>query len=56
MKLVTTVKNADYVYPLTSIAQIVSENNFLFQRLLRNPIEIGKINPVAWVVHCTLHY
>lgn len=56
MKLVTTVKNADYIHPLSHIAQIISENEFLFKRLLRNPIEIGKINPVAWVVHCTLHY
>jgi hypothetical protein len=56
MKLIRTVKNAEYVYPLSIIAQIVSENNILFHRLLRNPMEVGKMNPVAWVVHCTLHY
>jgi len=56
MKLIKTVKNADNIYPLNTLAEIISSNNLLFNKLLLSPKQLGKINPVAWVVHCTLHY
>lgn len=57
MKLVKTVKNASAIYSLEVLVKdIYNQHNNVFKRLLLNPIEVGKMKPIAWVVHCALHY
>ena len=55
MKLVKTVKNADEFFSVHELVKkIHKKSNSLYEYYLRNPTQVGKINPISWVICCNL--